>query len=338
MGGFALSGGSPQDRLVAALMLASVLGYSALPLFVVWGGIGSPFIFNAAFKIGAVAGCAAFLLTAYRPLLLSKAVWRLIGCRIVGLTTALWVCSYFSMAFYAWAAEFIDVSVSAVLYETWTILFIVLMGRLFSGERRYQRLSFRTLALCCAAFVGAACVIAAQIEGRGGLTDGSLLDLLAGVVIVIVSGGLTAMTAFGFRWGAGLASDLRNGGWDYERKGLELFGVIVGVGLCSLVAAPLTALVGIARGEPFSLELIASGLAGGVLIGAGSTIIWRKANIAARNLGVNALMYLAPVFALCWLFAFSYVAYVGDVNVVLLVVGACAIVAANAGVYFDRLM
>ncbi len=231
-------------------MLASVLGYSALPLFVVWGGVGSPFIFNAAFKIGAAVGCAAFLLTAYRPLLLSKTAWISIGCRIVGLTTALWVYSYFSMAFYAWAAEFIDVSVSAVLYETWTILFIVLMGRLFSGERRYRSLSFRTLALCCAAFVGAACVVVAQIDGRGGLTDGSLQDLLSGVVIVIMSGGLTAMTAFGFRWGAGLAADLRDAGWNDGREALELFGVIVGIGLCSLIAAPLTASVGIARGEP----------------------------------------------------------------------------------------
>jgi len=64
MGGLALSGGSGRDRLAAALMLVSVLGYSALPLFVVWGGVGSPFIFNAAFKIGAAVGCAAFLLTA----------------------------------------------------------------------------------------------------------------------------------------------------------------------------------------------------------------------------------------------------------------------------------
>lgn len=334
MGGLALSGGSRRDRLAAGLMLASVLGYSALPLFVVCGGVGSPFIFNAAFKIGAVVGCAAFLLTAYRPLLLSKTVWRSIRSRIVSLTTALWVCSYFSMAFYAWAAEFVDVSVSAVLYETWTILFIVLMGRLFSGERRYRRLSFRTLALCCAAFVGAACVVAAQIDGSGALRDGSLLDLLAGVVIVVVSGGLTAMTAFGFRWGAGLAADLRCGGWDDSREALELFGVVVGVGLCSLIAAPLTAAVGIARGEPLSLALVASGLAGGFLIGAGATIIWRKANIAARNLGINALMYLAPAFALCWLFAFSYV---GDVNLALLTIGACAIVAANAGVYFERL-
>ena len=109
---------------------------------------------------------------------------------------------------------------------------------------------------------------------------------------------------------------------------------LVGVGLCSLIAAPLTAAVGIARGEPLSLGLIASGLAGGVLIGAGATIIWRKANIATVDLEINALMYLAPAFALCWLLAFSYV---GDVNFALLKVGALTIVAANVGIYFDRL-
>lgn len=113
-----------------------------------------------------------------------------------------------------------------------------------------------------------------------------------------------------------------------------MFGVVVGVGLCSLIVAPLTAAVGIARGEPLSLELVASGLAGGVLIGVGATIIWRKANIATGDLGINALMYLAPAFALCWLFAFSYV---GDVNLALLAIGALTIVAANVGVYFERL-
>ena len=108
----------------------------------------------------------------------------------------------------------------------------------------------------------------------------------------------------------------------------------MGVGFCSVIAAPLTAAVGFARGEPLSLGLIASGLAGGVLIGAGATIVWRRANIATGKLGVNALMYLAPAFVLCWMFAFSYV---GDVNLALLTVGALTIVAANMGVYFERL-
>lgn len=55
-----------------------------------WSGIGSPFIFNADFKVGTAAGCATFLLEAYRPLLLSKAVWRSIAGWIVRRTTVLW--------------------------------------------------------------------------------------------------------------------------------------------------------------------------------------------------------------------------------------------------------
>lgn len=75
------------------------------------------------------------------------------------------------------------------------------------------------------------------------------------------------------------------------------------------------------------------GLIGGFITTGLATILWRKANLMTRNLNINLLSYLMPAFSLVWLFAFSQVA---DVNGVLLVVGACAIVAANVGIYFDR--
>lgn len=92
--------------------------------------------------------------------------------------------------------------------------------------------------------------------------------------------------------------------------------------------------VGVARGEDGGGgETLMYGLIGGFIYTGLATIVWRKANLTTRNLNINLLSYLMPTFSLVWLFGFSQV---GDVNGVLLVVGACAIVAANVGIYFDR--
>lgn len=266
-----------RNKTAVGLMFVAVLGYSLLPLFVALGGNEGPFIFNAAFRIGMASGCALFLLITYRPLLFSRTVWGLIKNRVIDTSMLLWIVSYFEMAFYAWSAQFIDVSIAAVLYETWPILFIILTGWLFSREKRYRKISARILVLFFVAFLGVASVIASQAGGLGNLWDTSLFALGLGVVIVITAGVLTSLTAFGFRWGSNLASelsDIRN----YSKDALEMFGVIVGIAICCLLTVPLTTTIGFARNEPLSSETVMFGALSGVIVGAGASIIWRKAN------------------------------------------------------------
>lgn len=321
-----------RNKTAVGLMFVAVLGYSLLPLFVALGGNESPFIFNAVFRIGMASGCALFLLIAYRHLLFSKTVWSLIKNRIVNLSMSLWIVSYFSMAFYAWSVQFIDVSIAAVLYETWPILFIILTGWLFSREKRYRKITARILILFFVAFLGVASVIASQAGGLGNLWDTSLFALGLGVVIVITAGVLTSLTAFGFRWGSNLASelsDIRN----YDKDALEMFCVIVGIAICCFLTVPLTTTIGFARNEPLSSETVIFGALSGVIVGAGASIIWRKANFVTHDLSINSMLYLTPVFALVWLFIFSQVG--NNIDVVLLLIGATAIVIANVGVYFE---
>lgn len=60
-------------------MFGAVLFFSLMPLFVAWSGNeGSPFIFNAALAVGKAVGFAVFLIAAYRRLILSKVVWRVV--------------------------------------------------------------------------------------------------------------------------------------------------------------------------------------------------------------------------------------------------------------------
>lgn len=62
------------------------------------------------------------------------------------------------------------------------------------------------------------------------------------------------------------------------------------------------------------------------------SILWRKANFATENLGINALVYATPVFSLVWLYVSSE-AHVPRAD--LLIIGAAAIITANLLINFE---
>ena len=289
-------------------------------------------MFNAGWKIGMATGCAVFLLTAYRSLLFSMDVWKVIWRRIPNLSMLLWMMCNLYLAFFAWSTQFVDVSISTVLFELWPIVLIALTGWLFRQEARYRRVTVRTLILYVFAFLGVGCVIASQTGGLGNFMGSSPLYLLTGVVLVLAAALLTSLAAFGFRWGADLGTELAHSNGQFGRGPLELFGVIAGLLICSSVAIPVTASVGFARDEPVTLQAVALGVVGGLLTTVLGDVVWRKANLITHDLSINALAYLTPVFALGWLFAFGLV---GDVNLGYLFIGAAAVVIANVGIYFE---
>ena len=323
----------PRNGMAAGLMLASVIGFSIVPLLVALGDGESPFIFAAAWKIGVAATCALILTVIYRSLVFSGSVWKVIWLRIASLPMLFWIINYFDTALYAWSTQFIDVSITAVLYETWPILLVILASWLFRDETRYRKITPMSVFLLVIAFVGVASVIGSQAGGIANLAAASteLPSLALGVFLVLAAALLTALTAFGFRWAVDLASDLPNDeGRDSDS--LELFSTVVGLAIVSLINFPLTALAGFARNEPVSLTPIAFGATGGVLVGAIVVIVWRKANLISHNLELNVMVYLTPVAALGWLFAFSLV---GDVSLGYLAIGLTMIVAANVGLYIE---
>ena len=143
---------------------------------------------------------------------------------------------------------------------------------------------------------------------------------------------VASFSAFGLRWSADFADRIPDAG-GHHKKSLELFAGTLGSVIGNFVTGLGALGVGVARGEDGGVETLVYGLIGGFITTGLSTIVWRKANLTTRNLNINLLSYLMPAFSLVWLFGFSQV---GDVNGVLLIVGACAIVAANVGIYFDR--
>lgn len=328
-----------RNQTAAVLMLGYVVLMSFVPLFVALGAGISPFIFSASWRVGLSIGYALILLIVFRKMLFNGEVWKIIMARTVSLAMLLWVVNSFWTAIYAWSTQFIDVSIATALYETWPIFLVILTWWLFRIEARYRKITAKTIFLFGVAFLGIASVIASQAggidaflsadTGRGGI------NLVIGVALALGAVFLLTLRAYGFKWAADLASDLSDLSDNREQENdryLELFGVVVGITISSLITLPFVSLIGFMRNEPLSSDAMMYGAAGGLLLGSLGTICWRMANLIASNLEINVMNYLTPALALGWLFAFSQV---GDISVGYLLFGVAVIIAANIGMYLE---
>ena len=319
-----------RSRAAAGMMLGYVVLQSFLPLVVAFGGESGPFLFNAAWRAGELLGFPLLTLAFFRKRIFSRAAWKAVCRRSLCFAMFLWIAGSFALALYAWATKYIDVAVAAALFETWPVFLVVLTGRLFRQEARYRKATLKTAFVFGFAVLGTTLVIASQAGGFGAFVSSrsEWSDLLTGVALTMGAVGLVALSAYGFRWAADVASELSATFSGASRSRLELFGAVAGLMVVDLVSTPLIALAGVARGEELPSGALVWGIAGGLLIGCGGATLWRMANMVSDNLAINALSYAAPALALAWLFAFSLV---GDVSVEYLVIGVAAIIAACAG-------
>ncbi len=326
-----------QNVKAMALMVLAVLGYSFQPLFVAWNGGESPFLFAAAWGLGVAVCCVCLLLLFYRPLIFSGDVWKMVWQRMGNRYMFGWLVSYFAISLYTWSTQFIDVSIASVLFETWPIVFVVLTWRFFRNESRYREITPFSIILFVVALVGVACVIASQ-AGGGGLNifsaaaSVSFLALGFGAILGIAAASLVALGgACGLKWASNLGPDLSNTGGQNSKDRLELFGVVVGLAICNAIIAIPISTIGFARNEPVDLTPIAFGVAGGVIIGAIVTVVWRRANLITEDLTLNMMRYATPALAMLWLWLLSLI---GGINVGYLIIGLLLIVVANGGLYF----
>ena len=161
--GISLSG----NQMAAGLMLGYVVLMSFVPLLIAFGAGESPFIFNAAWRVGGLAGCALILRIVFPRMLFSGEVWKAVGTRTLSFAMLWWVVGFLDLVLYAWSTQFIDVSVAATLYETWPIFLVILMGWLFRMEARYREITTMTIFLFVVALIGIVSVISSQAGGIG---------------------------------------------------------------------------------------------------------------------------------------------------------------------------
>ena len=202
---------SARDGKATGYILLSIIGFSSIPAFVSWsGGSEAPFLFNASLRIGHALGYLLFLLVFYVDLVFSRhvlsTIWsRLFTWKLALLLTAV---AYFDLGLFALSSRFVDVSVTAVLFETSTIFIIYLMAWIFRKERRFRKLTPTMIPMLLLAFAGFVFVVASQSGGFGVVDGTDLPRLVIGISLAIIGALVSALSVFGFRWGANLSREL----------------------------------------------------------------------------------------------------------------------------------
>lgn len=308
-----------------ALMIAHALVASWLPAFVALGGAKSPFLFSCVMTIAEMAGLV-LALALWRPaLFFSRRVWALAWRRMRSWLFVIWAVGYLDVAALAWAAWFVDISVSATLYYLSPLMFVLCVQWIFRRDGRYRRMGAVEIALFGVAIVGAGLAIASQ-SGGFGFGGSSTVAAAVGATLAIVGAALAASTSVGFKWGVELASELARGVG--RAADMEIFCVLFGMILSGAILAPLTFGAGLMRGEAFDGGVLWAGVGAGIVTGMIASVLWRTAMLVARDLGIAVVRYMMPVVSLGWLFALGLM---GDVDLWLLGGGAALIICANAG-------
>ncbi len=291
---------------------SAVAVYSTIPLMIaVSGGIVSPFLFNSGWKLGLGAGYVLFLLIWHRRLVQSGAVLNLLRRRILCWAFVPVLFNNFELALFSLSARYLDISVVAVIYELYHAGVIGLMAYLFRHEGRHLRVTFSTVFLMLLGMVGVGFVVFAQTGTFGSLGEAGAGALLWGLGLSGASVAAAACAAFAFRWGSDLGDELVGLGLAERGSGSDVFCVVAVTIVANAVSIPLNLVLGFVLGEaPVSGAVLWTlGLAalGGLFLNSAPSVFWRKANLMARNLGVNALGYVTPVGSLLWLLAFGFV-------------------------------
>ena len=335
-------------------MLLAVLGYSMAPLVVAVAGGDSPFLFNAAWRLGLVVGFASFGILLYRNVLTSIEARRHIVNRLRSPAILAAVFSNNDYAFFVLAATLVHVSAATVVFETWPLWMILMLAFAYRKIGRYRRNLRLTTSMVLLCLVGLCFMVGSQ-SGTifGNVDEQQSSTAVLGSILALVGALVGSFAAFSFKWSTDVSEELSEFealsgvGAQFGEAGrqrfLELLCLIVAYGVSSSISVLVSLVVGIARGEymPFNLQVMA--FLGGVVTYAPATIAWRMGNLQTTNLGVNAVIYGTPVLSLFWLFLLSLATApiliaIFDFNIVrpdYLVIGLISIVVANLLINFE---
>ena len=328
---------NPNNNLKAVGFMLITAGIWALvPLGVdVTGGAASPFFFNAGWRIGGVIGCVVVLMVAFHKLLfkllsgegaeLRQEIGKSFG---LGLRPARegerkyggWAVLYgvfgkFEYAIFAFAVGFASISTVTIVFTVWPIIFILAMAFLYKVDSRYKDEDrykhdgtwlFLMIMLC---FVGFAFVVWPERVVAPGSTF--YIGIGVAAVAALVAGSHNAVTLWwADKLGDDMESVLKNQNQQtlphpYSEKSLDVFCAVFVLLITQLVCAVISIVIAMLSGENISYTLLILSIAGGFMSGGIADVLFRASNIITTNLGVNAVIYAMPIFALLWLAIFS---------------------------------
>ena len=323
-------------------MLIGAYIWAIVPLAVnVTGGTENPFFFNTGWRIGGFLASALFLLVRYRDLIftpafprLSPTFTRIIWPSIIGWSILYGTIGKIEYAFLAASTQFISVRTAAVVFEMWPLVMVICAGVLFKSDERYQKNLINIAPLMCLCLLGFAFVTFSE----GGGTNTTDIDIEASTMVGFGLAGLAAFlggshTAVIIKWGADLGKRLfQEHKGDYTENSLDLFGLVLGHCVVQLFSIAPSFAVGVVRGESLTFSILFLAAAGGILSSGLGDFLFRKANSITDNLGVNAISYAAPIFALLWLLPFTQFDWQ---RFDFVVIGTIAIITGNLIINFE---
>ena len=322
-------------------MLFAVFCYSGIPLVIaLTSGSDNPSLFSGTYRIGALLTYLVFLRLVYAPLF-NRETFTLLARRFMSAKyrwlILLTFASTADYALFALSTRFIDISVTAVLFELWPIVTMFILAKLYT--RRIHSMVFWLVILC---FFGFLFITSSQAGGLSDLFDSLLtdpVDLVAGFIPAIAAVALTAFAVCAFKVGSLLADDGELTQLTADKNinaPIDLFGAVAVFVVTNTLTIPLSLGFGLFAGATTDQPVHFSSVTpivmlGGVLLAAGA-MLWQRANEKPDNPGINAMGYLTPVFSLILLWLFFEI---GDVLVPYLIVGTAAVIAANLLINFE---
>ena len=314
------------------LRMASSLFYSFGPLTAELSQAAAyPFLYNAVWRLATALGLLVLMVAAGRGWLMRLAVWRLLAGRLGHWRVALSCLSVLDMVMFSVALRTLDSSVVTLGFGLSPIVFaLVVWGsyRGISGGRYRLAVGPLTFLMMLLAFGGFALVVASERGLELGPAGGT--GLAVGLGAVLVGMVLTALIAASLRWAID-AADAAEGscGVCLGPGGAALLAALFAAVAANLLGALVSVGAGLALGERPAAGLLVAGTLGLVVNPCGGFLL-RWSSLRARNLGVNAISYFTPLFALPWL---GLAGFVDVRSVPLLISGAVVIVGSNLAVY-----
>ena len=242
-------------------------------------------------------------------------------------------------ALFFWSTRYIDVAVSATIYELWPLALVLTLARYDDPRVRSARreINIKKKVLMGVAFLGLVLVILGQSDVTAEALHAFLSLGIFGAVIALLSAVLAGVyPALSIVYGDALHYEYlsnrstddgtldNSGSTDGEPANREdrstpkkiefdkrenLWFTAVGIALSSLMAVPVDIALSIMGSGSGAFSLggreFLTGLMFGFLLGfiivAGGTLFVRLANLNSDDLGINAIFYVTPVLALTWL-------------------------------------
>ena len=328
---------SGRNYRATRFMLVVVLGYSIIPVFIaVMDTHRASFLFTAFMYVGQFVGIGAYILWTYPALFFRRNMLRAMVSRLTDPMFLLTLTGYLNYAFYSWSTQYIDPAVTTAIFGGWTFATVLFLGWIFKSEQRYERVSIRLVAVLLIGFLGFVLAVLSQREDllASDRDRSAAIEVGLGVLLAAVSMLMAALGSFVLKWGVETGRTLSYiAASQYDLEFIEVAGVLTGITLAAAIAVPANFAIGLARGESLAgiaaLDFATASVVGLISLGF-CTILFRRANLMTRNLGIIGMTYATLPLSLVWM---TFLDEIAVERPLFLAIGAALVVASNVLVH-----